>query len=242
MIRKMSGAKRLKLILLLTVLLGLLIFILSAKNIQPNNQETVTNPTNKTITKTELETNFDKFKAEEARQKSIEELEKLAKEKVRLERLANPELVTSELTRVGKLITYEGKAKYEDKIIEKGFLNKRELFVDITYKFGMSIDLHEVKVVLIDGDKITISVPKDKVKLEYVSNIKEETLINGYKSRFAKQFTPEEVNYIINYAKGKTEEKLNAMDDLFFQAHENAKNELGNLIVALGYHRVRFVD
>jgi len=169
----------------------------------------------------------------------LKEQEEKAKQD-KIEALQNPELIEKELTKVGKLITYEGKIFYDDSIIHKGFLNSRKLTLKLLYKFGIAINLNDIVIDEYIEDIVVLRIPRDGLVLEYIQMLPEESYVNGEKSLLAKYFKPKEVKVLLDEAYYTTQERINNTDAIFVKAEESLRENLESLILRLGYKKVIF--
>lgn len=167
-----------------------------------------------------------------------EQEEKEKQEKITA--LQNPEIIEKELSKVGKLITYEGKINYNNEIVHKGFLNSRKLTFKLTYKFGIAIDLNNVIIDDYIEDTVVLKIPRDGLVLEYIQMLPEESYVNGEKSWLAKYFKPEEVKVLLDEAQNTTVENINSTDEIFAKADESLRENLERLILKLGYKKIIF--
>jgi hypothetical protein len=156
----------------------------------------------------------------------------------RLARLQNPDLILSELEGVGKLITYQGKVSYADSITQKGFLNKRNIDIALMYRFGIGIELNTISISAIEGDTVTINIPRQELKIQYIELLTEESTINSQKSMFAQQFKPKEIEYIYEKSQEVCLYKVNESVELFDKAYESLVENLESLIKEIGYSEV----
>jgi hypothetical protein len=227
-------------IIFILILIALIVYMIKFPSNKIDLPYTADNPSTQQDTKEEPKQNILDI------QKQIEEQlrkeQEVKAENERLERLQNPELITSNLREVGILITYQGEVTYKDKIVQKGFLNKRELYINILYQFGIGINLNKIEVGKIVGDIVTINIPKVAMQVEYLKILPKETTINGTKSAFAKQFKPSEIEFVYETAQDTTLSKINNTPEIFDNAYENLENNLRNLIMELGYKKVYFKE
>jgi hypothetical protein len=156
-----------------------------------------------------------------------------------LARLSNPQIIAKELSKVGKLITYESKVGYTDKVSEKSFWGTKTVHIDLTFRFGISFELSKLKVAEIIDDMAIIQIPMDAAILEYIE-IVDEVIINGEKSLLVDHFTPDETSAIIVNAQRKTVERIENTDEIYTEAVRQLKVCLTELIGKLGYKRVVF--
>lgn len=165
------------------------------------------------------------------------------------EKLKNPDIILEKFQEVGKIISYEGKVRYPTYIKEEGLLGKlstRELYIDLTYKFGISMDLENIKIIDVintntyEGTKVILEIPKNKLQLEYLELVLDDKSIQSDKTILTSQFKPEDINMILQISKDQVEQKINNTDEIFYQARENLKTEIAELIFNLGFDSVEF--
>lgn len=233
-----------KLIIVLLVLAIVLVQCSIMKN--KNTKDEFVSNNNKEYKTTEKVSDKEAEKAQEEHNKEmlkkLEEYNKQEearrKEQERLDRLQNAEIITMELEKVSKLICYEGKTIYKDTVV-KGFFAKNKLSLNITYKFGVAFDLNKIVVDEIINDVAVIKIPNEFV-LEYVEELTDQSFVNGKKNWFAKDFTPEENDFIRDYAKEKVVERINSTPIVFEKADESLKDTIEKLVMKLGYSKVIF--
>lgn len=230
-----------KLIIILLIIIPLLITWNVIKHNIPLTEEAVTSENIDDTYNEELQAQMDEY-AKKQTEEEAKRLEAERKEKERLQRLSNPKLIILELEKVSKLITYEGKVTFKNQFINKSFMAKKTIDLDITYNFGIGMNLNAIEVGDIVEDTVVIQIPKDQLVLMYLDNIPEQTIINHSRTMFAKQYKPEEVNMIINFAKEKTTEQLNSTEELFVKADESLKDTLEDMILKLGYRKIIFEE
>jgi hypothetical protein len=174
---------------------------------------------------------LDKYKNQEQQEK-VRELE--------LQALQNPQVVIDQFKKVGKLITYEGKASYEDVIKEDTFWGSRQLTLDLKYNFGISMDLSKVEVINVSNRLVTLQIPKDKLLLEYLELNPELSKVKSKKTWFLSDFMPTEVKYILSNAYIITKNRIISTKGIFDMAYTNLQDNLTSLMHELGYDKVEF--
>lgn len=180
-----------------------------------------------------IQSELDKYKAKDTQEK-VRELE--------LKALQDPQIIIDQLHKVGKLIVYEGKASYEDIIIEKTFWTSRQLTIDLKYNFGVSMDLTNVNVISIAEKSVILDIPNNKLTLEYLELNPELSRVQSKKSLFAFHFMPEDVKYIFQNAYTITKNRIKATKGIQDVAYECLKENLTNIIHRLGYSEVKFQE
>lgn len=187
-----------------------------------------------------LEKKIEKYeqqeKQDEIRKKEIEK------------QLLDPKIIQEKLQSVSKIICLESKARYKNYIKEDKLLGDRELYIDTQYKFGVSMDLSNIKYEVIRGDniiygeKVVVTVLKDKLKIEYVERIVTDKDIQHDSSLLVKDYNPKDVNQVYKIAKQQVKTKLEEDREVFYKAHENLKGELSKIIMGLGFRNVEFTE
>jgi len=181
----------------------------------------------------EAQSKLDKIKEQE----NAEKLRKLE-----LEQLQNPEIINKELLSIGKLITYEGSSQYSDVIKESSWLGSKELDLQLTYNFGIAIDLTKITVEKFYDKTVVLQIPKSELMLDYIEVNTKDTKVIGSKQWFAKNYTPNETKLVLDNAQAKTKEKIESDKDIFNKAMDNLKVSLKDFICKLGYDDVIFDD
>jgi hypothetical protein len=235
--------KLIKLIIILMISAILLPFLIGGIGVllrgTENTKFSNENETIARMSQTEKQ-EFQNAKTEEEllKYKLKEQEEKAKKDKI--EALQNPEIIEKELEKVGKLICYEGKIYYNDKVIHKKLLSSRKLSLKLLYKFGIAIDLNNVIIDEFIDDTVVLRIPDDSLVLEYIQMIPEESYVNGEKSLLAKYFKPEEVKVLLDEAQNTTIDRVNNTDAIFEKAEESLRENLQKLVLRLGYNKVIF--
>ena len=177
---------------------------------------------------TEQLNEFKKFEAEEIKRQE------------KIKALQDPTIINTQLEKVGKLITYEGTANYVDKIVDKKFLKSRTLDVQLTYRFGIGMELSRIQVAGFMEDTVIINIPRNGLVLEYIELQGEKVILNEKTSMLAKEFSSDEIKTIIQSGQQTTTQQINSTKEIFIKAEESLKDNLRNLIVKLGYRQVIF--
>jgi hypothetical protein len=218
--------KKIKLLcLLLLLIVASLIFIKYIKPLIPTQTQQQTEDT--TTLKNQLKQYQDKEREEELK-------------KAELEKLQNPEIIKSTFRKVGKLVVLESTATYKDTIQVDGFLNTKKIYLNLTYNYGMAIDLKEIIIVRYVDDMVVLRIQQDKIALEYTELQEENTLVDSKKSFLASQFKPKEVTDILLNAQKTVREDIMSNAEVKQAAYENLKDVLTEEITKLGYSRVLF--
>jgi hypothetical protein len=156
-----------------------------------------------------------------------------------LERLSNPQIIAKELSKTGKIVTYESKVGYTDTVSEKSFWGTKTVYIDMTFRFGISFELKKLKVAEIIDDMAVIQIPMDAAVLDYIE-IVDEVKVNGEKSTFVGNFTPDETSAIMVNAQTETIKRIENTDEIYQEATRQLKECLTELIQKLGYKRIVF--
>jgi len=173
-------------------------------------------------------------------QKEIDRAEELRK-------LQDPTIIRSELKRVGKLITLEGRYNYFSHIDTKDkFFNKftlREITLDFEYAFQIGCDLQYIKVVRVDNKIVYIDIPKNRIQLQSITmNIQNSKITDGKKMFLIDQFAPSEVGILVNQSTQNVVNKIGADAKIFDSALYNLQDELEKMIKGLGYYETVVFD
>jgi hypothetical protein len=169
--------------------------------------------------------------------------DKMNQEKVRkleLQALQNPEIITQELNKVGKLLVYQGKEQYSDYLKETTLLTKQELTIQITYNFGIAIDLNSIIVNKFYDKTVLIKIPKDEIKLEYIEADGDNFTLNEDRNWLTDGFTPDEIEMVVESAFEETKNKIINDKQVFLDSMESLKENLRELILKLGFEEVIF--
>lgn len=156
-----------------------------------------------------------------------------------LDKIQNPEIVVSQLRAKRKLIVYGGEVEHKDLLTQESFWGDKNLNLNLKYKFGISYDLSEIKVVNIIEKSVIIKVDINKLCLEYLELIN-DSQVNGQSSLLVSDFKPEEVSMTLKNAYNKTTVTVNENREIFNQAFVELKSKLAELIVEIGYDKVIF--
>lgn len=229
--------KRRPLIITILFLIATIVF-LSAFDVTPKTQSPYTADKPQT-TKEKSETILDIQKQIE---EEIRKEQEAKAEKERLARLSDPELISSNLRAVGKLTTFQGIETYQDTIIEKGFLKARGLDIEINYEFSLGIDLNKIYIEKIEGDEVTINIPKVAIQIQSLTRLNKDSYIHSTKTLFAKEYSPSLIDSIVEQSQDAVAEKINKTPEYFDKAYESLKDNLEGLILELGYTKVKFTE
>lgn len=156
-----------------------------------------------------------------------------------LDKIQNPEIVVSQLHAKGKLIVYGGEVEHKDLLTQKSFWGDKNLNLNLKYKFGISYDLSEIKVVSIVEKNVIIKVDINRLCLEYLELIN-DSQVDGQSSLLVSDFKPDEVNMTLKNAYNKTTVTVNENREIFNQAFIELKTKLTELISKMGYTKVIF--
>ena len=161
-------------------------------------------------------------------------------QELKIKSLQNPEIINQELDVAGKIIIFEGEITYQDYIKEKGFLNKRELLLYLTYEYGIVMDLKDIMVSEFIEDVVILEIDKSKIYLNHIELKYNNSTVNGEKSLFATQFTPNEIKLYLELSKDQIVEEIVNDNIVFEKALNNLKMVLEELVLKLGYRKVLF--
>ena len=183
-------------------------------NILPdkNNNSENTNIINNTLN--DLQAKIDTYKQKEQEEKI---------RKIELQQLQDPEIINTNLANVGKLLVYEGTIQYSDIIREKNWYSNKELTLELLYKFGISIDLQNITVDKFIDETVVLNIPVNKLKIEYLELDSDNKAIDSDKSFLATQFTPEDIEIVLENAKDKTYDNINSNKDIFVNSLDSLK-------------------
>lgn len=175
----------------------------------------------------------------------VVDFEKIQKRQDELKKLQNPRLIENSLKQVGKLTTLEGQYNYISDPVEKGIFNiiLRQIHIDFLYRWGIGINLENVKVIqIVSGRIVYIKIPKNKIQLQYIEMVNDQSSVtNGKKFFLASQFKPSETDIIINQCQANVANKIGSTQSYFELAEKNLENELDKFIKSLGYSQVIFL-
>jgi hypothetical protein len=179
----------------------------------------------------ELQDLIDKNKSDE----QVEQIRKL-----KLQQLQNPEIINKELTKVGKLLVYQGTTEYSDIIKESNFWGSKTLDLHLYYNFGISIELQKIIVDRFYDKTVVLNIPKQELQLEYIEMDTTKSKVNGEKKWFNSNYKPDEVDMILVNAQEKTRNTIINDKDSFDTAADNLKAYLKDFVLKLGYDDVIF--
>ena len=184
---------------------------------------------------------FPKQTINQTEQKQLSDYQTLLKREAELKIMQDPTIIRSELKRVGKLITTEGRYKYFSNIVNKDkFFNKftlREITLDFEYAFQIGIDLQYIKINKIEDKIVYIVIPKNRIQLQSITmNIQNSRIIDGKNMIMFDQFSPSDVGVLVNQSTQNVVNKIGMDNELFNKAEVNLQEELRGLILGLGYY------
>lgn len=162
--------------------------------------------------------------------------------------LLDPKIIQDKLIQKGKIISLESKARYKNYLKEDKWLGDRELYLDIEYRYGISMDLSNISYEVIRGEniiygeKVVVTVPKDKLEIEYLERIIKDTDTISESSLLVKDYEPEDINKIYEIAKQQVKKHIEQDREVYYKAHENLKGELSKMIIGLGFKHVEFSE
>jgi hypothetical protein len=170
-----------------------------------------------------------KLKYSEVENKLTEIKQKQAQEEMRkleLLKLQKPEIIYQELNKVDKSITYQGISKYSTVILEKKFLYKRELKLELIYDIGIGIDNNKIKVKKFVEKTVVIQIPKEEIKIIYIELNPDKSEINSSKYIWVKQYKPEDIKIILEQTQKKVTDDVNNNRKMFDDALINLKDNI----------------
>lgn len=172
---------------------------------------------------------------QEYKEKDIAEIER----KEELKKIADPQIILEKLQSKGKIISYEGGVNYNNYVKEKTLLGNRELFLELKYKYGISMDLENIDIINIEdkgipyGIQVDVRIPKQYLQLEYISLLANESSIDSDKTLFATKFESDVYQNFLQIAEDRVREEITANDKMWFEAHENLKMDIADLLVEI---------
>ncbi len=188
-------------------------------------------------------------------QKYKEEEQKIRERQKELENLIEPEIILEQLQEAGKIISYEGNVGYNGRLKEKTILGTRELYMELKYKFGISMDLQYIEITDIqklekpNSYHIFVKIPKDKLELEYLSLLANESKLDDDISLFVSKFKTKDYQEVLKIAENKTRERIINTNEIWTNAHENMKMEICDLLEKISnvssdfkFSIIQFVD
>jgi len=166
------------------------------------------------------------------------------KEQRRLEllKLQNPEIINQQLRKTDKTICYEGTQKYSDLIIDKKWYGYKDLNIELYYDYGIGIDNSKLIVKDFYDDKVVIQIPKNQVKLVYISLNAAKSKIDGDNSILIEGYSPEDVKVVLETADSKTKLNINNDKNTYDVAFSNLKDNIKKKVLSLGYSDVVFEE
>jgi len=176
-----------------------------------------------------------------------QQLEEYSKEQNRIAELAkmqDPTVIRTEMKKVGKVISLQGKYKYfsqitnTDSIFHKFTL--REITLDFVYEFNMGMDLQYIDITKIDNGVVYINIPKSQIKLQSITMCPESQIVTGKKMFLVSQFSPSDVQTIIEQSQQNVIDKISKDDKLVNTAKINMQDVVEGLVKRLGYKEVIF--
>jgi hypothetical protein len=182
---------------------------------------------------TKLQSQLDKYKQAEQKEE-IRKLELLA--------MQNPEIIQKELVNVGKLIVNEGNYTYQDTIEISKWYGHKELYIDLNYKYGIAIDLNTITIDKFVDKIVYITIPIGEIKLEYIELVNELSKIDGDKSGLVSQFTPQDINIIIENTNDKVRNTIEDNRSIYTDSLISLKENIKSLVLKLGYDDVVFEE
>lgn len=174
--------------------------------------------------------------------KNQQEVQEEKMRKLEIQTLQNPEIINSEMTKVGKLIVFESNITYADVLRKKTFWGTKELNIDLKYKYGISYDLTNIIVDRFEDKIVYIKLSKYDLNLEYIDEDNENSIINSDTSWFASAFDVEVVDAVRDNAKIKLTEYINNYQEAYDNSMSNLEDNLRRLILKLGYSDVQFIN
>lgn len=112
-------------------------------------------------------------------------------------------------------------------------LKIREIQVETEYKFGFTYNLDDIQVIK-DNDKIKIMLPDHRLKLKYIEEDKNKTVLTDKINLLASKFTPQEINTIMARTKIGTLNSVQNNTKIIDEAMKNAKKNIEVLAEELG--------
>lgn len=232
-------------LLLIAIIIFQLQFSITPRKI--NSPYTADNPKQTQDTKEKPQNILDIQKQIEEQMRKEQEIKA---EQERLARLQNPEYILSALSKVGNLRidVFEGNHTYTSTINQNGTIIKKGLEVYLKYHFiiGADLNLSTWEVASIEGDVVTLNIPYIKPYLKSVEENEDESYIkdvNADKKWFVKRYKTSEIEFIKDFAKKATVEKINNSPSIWEEANKGLEENIDSikqLILKLGYSDVKF--
>jgi hypothetical protein len=149
----------------------------------------------------------------------------------------DPKIINRELEKVGQLIVFKGSMTYAEPVVNKGLLWKRSVDLQLNYNFGFCIDLSKVTVEEVAPNVVSMSIPRQEIKLAYMELDANTSTVNGAKTTFAKQFTPDEIKFMIESAQKDVISKVTQDMNIHSKSMDSAKASMEQLVMKLGFRR-----
>jgi putative lipase involved disintegration of autophagic bodies len=127
---------------------------------------------------------------------------------------------------------------YNEPVENKGFLWQRRLELQLTYNYGIGINLSQIQVEEVAPNVVTLKIPKSEVKLAYVELDANNSVVNETKTMLVRSFTAEETRFILGYSQDSVTNKVKADKDIYNKSVESLKVNLEQLVTKLGFKRV----
>jgi hypothetical protein len=196
-------------------------------------------PTQDTIEQQFVDNN-DELQAELNKYK--EKVQKEELRKIELKKLQNPEIINTELSKVGKLLIYQGKMQYSDIMVESKWWYKKELNLELHYNFGIAIEVYKIVVSRFIDKTVVLQIPVNEIRLEYIELNSDESKHNSERSWWASEYSPAEMDQI--YEKAQSDMKYRVENDkgIYQEALVSLKDCLRELLGKVGYEEVVFEE
>jgi hypothetical protein len=154
--------------------------------------------------------------------------------------ILNPEIVSTEFNKTGKLTISEGRYKYTNTIQDKNWYSQRSITYEINYKYGMAIDLSKLTVDSIGDNKVSINIPVNEIYIEYLEILPNETKIDSQKSLFAKQFKPDIWKTIIQTSQKDVYNTINNDRQIHSDSLISLEENITSIVKSLGFKECYF--
>ena len=159
--------------------------------------------------------------------------------RIKLQVLQNPEIINDKLQKISKLLVYKGVVSYNDCISESSFWGSKSIQLKLKYNYGISYELKNVGIYGFYDNIVTIKLPKNELKLEYLE-LDKETKIEGNKKWFNNGYTPQDTEIILEQAQEKARQKIENDRKIYDAAFISLEDSLKEIIKKLGYKDVIF--
>lgn len=172
-------------------------------------------------------------------QKQLDDYQKQFDREAELKKkMENPTIIRNKLNKVGKIISLDGQYKFWSKITDKGLLNLtlREMTMDFTYDFGMGCDLSYITIYKIEGKTVYIHIPSNRIQLLYIQLNQDSKITDGRKMFLVSQFSPSDVEILIEQSQTEVVNKIGKDKNLFNKAKLNLQDQIEKLILGIGYY------